>query len=379
RVVEADSGAIGGKQSAEFQVLAQTGEDWIVACGACDYAANVEVAQAGRAAPPAAQATDAAALEKVKTPETHSIEEVVSFFGAETTAAHTLKSLLYVAGDEVVLAVVRGDHDINEIGLARYLGVGEVLLASDAAVKESTGTEIGFVGPVGFEGRIIADPDAVAVPNAIAGAGETPYHYKNVNYGRDFEADVVSIRRAASGDPCPNCNGKLELYRGIEGGHIFVLGTHYTDKMNATFLDQEGSSRSIVMGCYGIGVTRLIAAIMEQHHDEQGIRWPVQVAPYAVIITPIGKDEEPLARATEIYEALRAEGVEALLDDRSERPGVKFKDADLLGIPVRITVGSRGLKQGTVELKKRTESESQDVPVDGAAAAARAALAELGG
>ena len=379
RVVEADSGAIGGKQSAEFQVLAQTGEDWIVACGACDYAANVEVAQAGRAAPPAAQATDAAALEKVKTPETRSIDEVVSFFGAETTAAHTLKSLLYVAGDEVVLAVVRGDHEVNEIGLARHLGVEEVLLASDAAVKEATRTEIGFVGPVGFEGRIIADPDAVAVPNAIAGAGETPYHYKNVNYSRDFEADVVSIRQAASGDPCPNCNGKLELYRGIEGGHIFVLGTHYTDKMKATFLDEEGSSRSIVMGCYGIGVTRLIAAIMEQHHDEQGIRWPVQVAPYAVIITPIGKDEEPLARATEIYEALRAEGVEALLDDRSERPGVKFKDADLLGIPVRITVGSRGLKQGTVELKKRTESESQDVPVDGAAAAARAALAELGG
>jgi prolyl-tRNA synthetase len=379
RVVEADSGAIGGKQSAEFQVLAQTGEDWIVACTACDYAANVEVAKAGRAEPPTAQSSEAAALEKVKTPETHSIDEVVTFFGAETTASHTLKSLLYVAGDEVVLAVVRGDHEINEIGLARHLGVEEVLLASDAAVKEATQTEIGFVGPVGFEGRIIADPDAVAVPNAIAGAGETPYHYKNVNHGRDFEAEVVSIRQATSGDPCPNCNGKLELYRGIEGGHIFVLGTHYTDKMNATFLDEEGSSRSIVMGCYGIGVTRLIAAIIEQHHDEQGIRWPIHVAPYEVIITPIGKDEEPLAKATEIYEGLRSQGVEVLLDDRSERPGSKFKDADLLGIPLRITVGARGLKQGTVELKKRTEGESQDVPVDRAVTAARAALAELGG
>jgi prolyl-tRNA synthetase len=367
RVVEADSGAIGGKQSAEFQVLAQTGEDWIVACGGCDYAANVEVAQAGRAEPPASSSTKPAALEKVETPDTRSIDEVISFFGSETTAAHTLKSLLYVAGEEVVLAVVRGDHDINEIRLARHLGVEEVLLASDAAVKEATHTEIGFVGPVGFEGRIIADSDAVAVPNAIAGAGQTPYHFKNVNHGRDFEAEV------------PNCDGKLELYRGIEGGHIFVLGTHYSDKMNATFLDEEGQSHSIVMGCYGIGVTRLIAAIMEQHHDEQGICWPLHVAPYQVIITPIGKDEAPLAKATEIYESLRMQGVDVLLDDRSERPGVKFKDADLLGIPLRITVGSRGLKQGTVELKKRTESESQDVPADGAVAAARAALAELGG
>jgi prolyl-tRNA synthetase len=378
RVVAADSGAIGGKQSAEFQVLAQTGEDWIVACNACDYAANVEVAQAGRAEVPVTQSA-LATLEKVETPNTRSIEEVVSFFGGNTTASQTLKSLLYVAAEEVVLAVVRGDHEINEIGLARHLGVGEVVLASDAAVREATTTEIGFVGPVGFNGRVIADPDAVAVSNAIAGAGETPYHYKGVNHGRDFKAEVVSIRQATSGDPCPNCDGQLELYRGIEGGHIFVLGTHYTDKMNASFLDEQGTSHSIVMGCYGIGVTRLIAAIMEQHHDEQGIRWPVHVAPYQVIVTPIGKDEEPLAKATEIYDALRADGVEVLLDDRSERPGVKFKDADLLGIPIRITVGSRGLQQGTVELKKRTESESQDVPADGAVAATRAALTELGG
>ncbi len=377
RVVEADSGAIGGKQSAEFQVLAQTGEDWIVACSSCDYAANVEVAQAGLAAPPASSATESPALEKVETPDTRSIDEVVSFFGGETTAAQTLKSLLYVAGEEVCLAVVRGDHEVNELGLARHLGVDEVLLASDAAVKEATGTEIGFVGPVGFAGRILADPDAVAVRNAIAGASETPYHYKFVNHGRDFEAEVVSIRQATSGDPCPNCDGTLELYRGIEGGHIFVLGTHYSDKMQATFLDEEGSSHSIVMGCYGIGVSRLIAAIIEQHHDEHGIRWPIHVAPYQVIITAIGKEEAPLTKATEIYDALRAEGVDALLDDRSERPGVKFKDADLLGIPLRITVGSRGLKQGTVELKQRTESESQDVPIDDAVATVRRAVAAL--
>ncbi|MGB5697838.1 MAG: proline--tRNA ligase [Polyangiales bacterium] len=378
RVVEADSGAIGGKQSAEFQVLAQTGEDWIVACSSCSYAANLEVAQAGRAEPPTVGSTKPAALEKIETPDTRSIDEIVSFFGGETTAAHTLKSLLYVAGTEIILAIVRGDHEVNEVRLARHLGVDEVLLASDARVKEATDTEIGFVGPVGFKGRIIADPDAVAVPNAITGAGQTPYHYKNVNHGRDFEAEVVSIRQATSGDPCPLCNDELELYRGIEGGHIFVLGTHYSDKMNATYLDDEGNSHAIVMGCYGIGVTRLIAAIMEQHHDDQGICWPVSVAPYQVVVTPIGKDEGPLVKATEIYEALQAKGVEALLDDRSERPGVKFKDADLLGIPVRITVGARGLAQGTVELKKRNESESREVPAENAVEGARAALAELG-
>ena len=379
RVVEADSGAIGGSQSAEFQILAQTGEDWIVACDACSYAANVEVAQAGRPAPIPDASEPPAALNKVQTPDTRTIEEVVAFFGGDTTAADTLKSLLYVAGDDIVLAVVRGDHEINEITLARHLGVDEVVLASDSAVQQATGSEVGFVGPVGFEGRIIADPDAVAVVNAIAGASETPYHFENVNHGRDFEAEVVPIRQAASGDPCPSCDGTLQLYRGIEGGHIFVLGTHYSDKMNATFLDEEGQSHAIVMGCYGIGVSRLIAAVIEQHHDEQGIRWPVPVAPYHVIVTPIGKDEAPLSKATEIYAALRARGIEALLDDRAERPGVKFKDADLLGIPLRITVGARGLAQGTVELKKRTETESKNVPLDEAAAATEAALAELGG
>ena len=377
RVVEADSGAIGGSQSAEFQVLAQTGEDWIVACDACDYAANVEVAQAGRREPPPRGSSLASTLEKVETPDTRSIEEVVAFFGGDTTAADTLKSLLYLAGEEIVLAVVRGDHEINEIALARHLGVGEVMLASDALVKETTGTEIGFVGPVGFGGRIVADPDAVEVGNAIAGAGDTPYHYKNVNYGRDYDAEVVSIRQVTSGDPCPNCKGTLELYRGIEGGHIFLLGTHYTDKMNATFLDEEGKGHSIVMGCYGIGVSRLIAAIIEQHHDEQGIRWPVPVAPFEVIVTPIGKDDAPLAKATELYEALNAEGVEALLDDRAERPGVKFKDADLLGIPFRITVGARGLKQGMVELKNRREGDSRDLPLDEVVAQTLSALAEL--
>ncbi|MGB5811800.1 MAG: proline--tRNA ligase [Polyangiales bacterium] len=379
RVVQADSGAIGGKQSAEFQVLAQTGEDWIVACNSCDYAANVEVAKPGPAAEGEVDASQMGAIEKVKTPKTHTIEEVVEFFGPGITAANTLKSLLYVAGDGLALTVVRGDHEVNEVGLARELEVDEVVLASDAAVREATGTAAGFVGPVNFKGRIVVDRDAAAVLDAIAGAGEAPFHLKNVNYGRDYEGEIRSIRQATAGDPCPNCDGVLALYRGIEGGHIFVLGTHYSDKMNATFLDDQGESRAVVMGCYGIGVTRLIAALIEQHHDAQGIRWPVHVAPYEIIVTPIGKDDEPLHKATEIYDALREAGVEVLLDDRGERPGVKFKDADLLGIPLRITVGARGLKEGTVELKARTADASTDVPIDEIITEARAALHALRG
>ena len=363
RVVEADSGAIGGKTSAEFQVLAQTGEDWIVACAECDYAANLEVAEAG-----ARGATDAAdgmlALTKVHTPNVRTIEEVVAFFGKDTTPARTLKSLLYLGDEQPVLAVVRGDHEVNETRLARYLGIDAVQLATDAAVQEATGAQVGFLGPVGFSGRVVADPDAVVVSNAIAGASEASYHYENVNFQRDFEAEVASIRQAVAGDPCPRCGGELELYRGIEGGHIFILGTHYSDKMNATFLDEDGESRPFVMGCYGIGVTRLIAALIEQHHDEHGIRWPIQVAPYQVIVTPIGREDAVKDKAVDIYNMLKSKGIEVLLDDREERPGVKFKDADLLGIPLRITIGSRGLKQGTVELKRRTESDPTNVPVD---------------
>lgn len=377
RVVAADSGAIGGKQSAEFQVLAQTGEDWIVACAACDYAANVEIAKPGPPSGKAPSPNEMRPLEEIETPNTHTIEEVVAFFDPEVTAAQTLKSLLYIAGDSLVLAVVRGDHDVNEIGLARELGVDEVLLASDPAVREATGTEIGFVGPVGFGGRIIVDPDAAHVLNGVTGANKTPYHVKNVNHGRDYGGEVMSIRQATSGDPCPNCNGTLELYRGIEGGHIFVLGTHYSDKMNANFLDEDGESHPVVMGCYGIGVTRLIAAIIEQHHDDHGIRWPVQVAPYEVIVTPIGKDAAPFAKATEVYDALVADGIEVLLDDRAERPGVKFKDADLLGIPVRITIGNRGLDKGVVELKARAANDSQEVPIDDAVGRTRALLETL--
>ena len=365
RVVEADSGAIGGKTSAEFQVLAQTGEDSIVACGHCDYAANIEVAQTNDSEPEA-QSEELKPLQELKTPKVKSIDDVVAFIGDGLTAAQTIKSLVYLADDKIVLALVRGDHDVNEVKLARQLGVDEVHLATDAAVKEATGAAAGFVGPVGFKGTIVADPAVLSLRNAVAGANKNPFHFGGVNPGRDFDAQSASIRLAAEGDPCPQCGKPLSVYRGIEGGHIFILGTHYSDKMNATFVDDAGEPTSVVMGCYGIGVSRLIAAVIEQHHDDAGIIWPVGVAPYEVIITALGDTQDVVDASEGIYNTLRSHGVSVILDDRDERPGVKFKDADLLGIPLRLTVGARGLKAGTVEMKERAHSESTDVALDDA-------------
>jgi prolyl-tRNA synthetase len=379
RMVAADSGAMGGSTSAEFQVLTQSGEDRLVVCTACDYAANTEVAETkAPETAPAAQATTAA-VEKIRTPGKKGIDDVVAFLGGDVTPARMLKSLLYVAGDEVVMVVVRGDHEVNEIRVARHLGVPAVHLASDADVAKATGAPVGFAGPVGFRGKVVADPAAVAVHDAITGANEKDHHLLHVAFGRDFQAEVAPVRLAAAGDPCPKCGAPLEAYRGIEGGHIFILGTHYSAKMNATFLDEQGKSKPLVMGCYGIGVSRLMATAIEQHHDESGIRWPMAIAPYHAIITPLGKDA-PVAEAAEaLYAELVRRGVEVLLDDRDERPGVKFKDADLLGIPLRITVGARGLADSVVELKARTESEAEKVKLDDAAAAVEARVRSLGG
>lgn len=379
RVVAAHSGAMGGSTSAEFQVLAQNGEDAIVACRDCEYAANVEVAEAHYTESTVAVGKHMLPVEKVHTPDVHTIDEVVDYLRDGTRPETTLKSLLYVAGDETVLVVVRGDHDVNELKLASALGVGEVFLASDAEVRKVTGAEVGFAGPVGFEGKILADRAATHVLNAVCGANETDYHLKNVNHGRDWRATVVDLRQVAEGDRCPKCGGPLQLYRGIEGGHIFVLGTHYSAKMGATFLDEKGESKPIVMGCYGIGVSRLIAAAVEQHNDDDGIAWPMAIAPYHVIVTPIGKDDEARKAAETLYEDLRARGVEVLLDDRDVRPGVKFKDADLLGIPLRVTVGRRGLASGEFELKRRTETDPTMVPIAECADRVRDLVVELGG
>jgi len=275
RLVAADSGAMGGSTSAEFQVLADSGEDAIVACDACDYAANVEVATV--MTPKAAEGGTPAPRAEVHTPKHGTIDEVTAFLGV--TKDKMLKSLLYLAGEEVVMAVVRGDHDVNEIRLARALGLSEVFLASEADVKKATGADVGFAGPVAFKGKLLVDRAASVVVNGVTGANKTDTHFTGVNRGRDYGGEVVDIRLAATGDICPTCEkGKLQSYRGIEAGHIFILGTHYSEKMRALFSGEGQEQKPVVMGCYGIGVSRLVAAAIEQHNDADGIRWPMSLA-----------------------------------------------------------------------------------------------------
>ena len=355
RVVAADPGAIGGSKSAEFQVLADSGEDAIVACNNCDYAANVEIATV-KAPAEAADAEAPAERTKVHTPKAKSIEEVSTFL--KLPKNKFLKSLVYTAGKDLVMAIVRGDHELNEIRLARALGVDEVHLATDADVKKATNADTGFAGPVGFSGKILVDRAAAAVKNAATGANETDQHFTNVNMGRDWQGDVHDLRLATDGDGCPVCEqGKLKSYRGIEGGHIFILGTRYSQAMGADYSDDKQEKQTIVMGCYGIGVSRLVATAIEQNNDENGIKWPMSLAPYQVHLVTIGQDAPVLDAAKKLYEELRTAGVEVLWDDRDERPGVKFKDADLLGMPLRVTIGAKALASGNVEMKPRTEPD----------------------
>jgi prolyl-tRNA synthetase len=365
RMVQADSGAIGGSTSAEFQVLVGSGEDAIVACDKCDYAANVEVAVAGEPGPKAVEGGAVATkpddgphepFARIKTPGLGGIDDVAAFLQVPKSAM--LKSLLYVAGGQVVMAVVRGDHEVNEVRLARVLGVDEVFLAGEGDVEKATGAKVGFAGPVTFGGKIIVDRSASQVPAGVTGANETDWHLTNVRFDRDYRGQVADVRMVATGDRCPNCDGgTLTSYRGIEAGHIFILGTKYSQPMGANFSDEKQQQRPLVMGCYGIGVSRLVATTIEQHHDENGMRWPMSVAPYHVHLVTLGKDDALLAAARAIYEGLGKAGVEVLWDDRDERPGVKFKDADLIGIPLRVTIGSKGLAAGHVEIKPRTEAD----------------------
>ena len=377
RLVAADSGAMGGSTSAEFQVLVDSGEDAIVACDKCDYAANVEVAEVKALDPGRAAMATTVRLIKVETPGQRTIEEVSKFLNVKPS--EVFKSLLYTVPDasgdpkkaSTVMALMRGDHELNEVKLAHALGASEVFLASEADVKAATGAEVGYAGPVGFKGKVVIDRAASFVRNGVSGANETNYHIINVNHGRDFEAEVFDLRLAQSGDLCPRCDGgRLQAYKGIEAGHIFILGTHYSNKMGATFLDEAQQSKPVIMGCYGIGVSRLVATTVEQHHDENGIAWPMSLAPYHVHMCTLGKEESVQAAAKSLYEGLMAAGVEVLWDDRDERPGVKFKDADLLGIPLRVTIGAKGLAAGGVELKPRTEKDpkkAEIVPVADAA------------
>lgn len=379
RLVAADSGAMGGSTSAEFQVLADSGEDAIVACQRCEYAANVEAAIVKTRAPaPPAEPTPA--LAKVVTPKVGSIDDVSAFLALPKD--RFLKSLVYLAGDATVLAVVRGDHEVNEVRLARALGVDEVFLAGELDVKKATGAAVGFAGPVGFSGRVVVDRAASLVASGACGANETDHHLTNVVFGRDYTGEVADLRLAQGGDDCPSCGaeGALVAYKGIEGGHIFILGTHYSAQMGATFLDEAQAKRPIVMGCYGIGVSRLVATCIEQRHDELGIVWPMSLAPYHVHLVTLGtqaKEPGVYAEAKKLYDALWAAGVEVLWDDRDERPGVKFKDADLLGMPLRVTLGAKGLAQGQLELKPRTEKDPKKAELVPLAEAAPTLIARV--
>jgi len=362
RQVESDTGAIGGKQAHEFQVLAESGEDAIVSCGKCEYAANVEKAEIGALV---AAAGTSQPLKKVRTPEKRTIEDVSAFLSEPPE--RFIKTLLCTTdGGETVAALVRGDQELSEIKLRTWLGVAAITMADTATVQRVTGADVGFAGPVGLGVRVIADQSLRGITAAVTGANETDHHFVGVEQERDFpEASFADIRLARAGDPCPRCNGgTFNGHRGIEVGNIFYLGTKYSVPMKATFLDATGQEQPMEMGCYGIGITRTAAAAIEQSHDENGIIWPMALAPVHVIVVPVNWSDERLRlTAEDLYRGLLAAGVEALLDDRDERPGIKFKDADLIGAPLRITVGAKSLDRGCVELKGRTEKQAQDVPV----------------
>ncbi len=369
RLVSADSGSMGGKKSAEFQILVQSGEDVIAACRQCDYAANIEVADTPPFPADRRDPAEVPAVEKVHTPGQRTIEEVSSFLNGNPK--QFLKSLLYVCDAEPTLVVVRGDHAVNETKLARAVGAAEVRLAEADEVKRATRAAVGFAGPVGYSGKIVIDRDAAGIIDAISGANETDYHFTHVQPMRDFQAEIVNVREVVDGDACPQCGASLGLYRGIEAGHIFLLGTRYTEQMGASYLDDTGAKRTLIQGCYGIGISRLVAAAVEQFHDDNGIVWPMSLAPYHVHVVQLGDSDAVVRAVGELEADLEAKGVEVLIDDRDERPGSKFKDADLIGVPLRVTIGDRALKQGQVELKPRLEPDPKKaslLPLGSAAA-----------
>ena len=371
RPVEADTGAIGGSVSHEFQVLAESGEDAIVSCNRCDYAANIEKAEV-KARRPAGRAIteESPQLEKVSTPGKKSVAEVAEFL--KLPADKFIKTLVYrTDGDELVAVLVRGDHEVNELKLRAVLKCKDLTLAGEAEVAAAAGVVPGFLGPIGLHLRMVADLGVHGMRGAVTGANESDAHFIHIDQERDFTPAVFAdLRLVVAGDPCPRCDvGLLETHRGIEVGQVFYLGTKYSEAMGATYLDAEGRERPVEMGCYGIGISRMVAAAIEQNHDTNGIIWPISIAPFQILLLPINyKDRAIREAADKLYQELQARGVEVLLDDRDERPGVKFKDADLIGIPLRVTIGAKGLEKGYLELRRRRDGRSDEIPLaDGAA------------
>ncbi len=373
RAVEADTGAIGGSLSHEFQVLAESGEDSIVACDKCDYAANVEKAELKRGSMvDGPQSTATGQIQELHTPGKGGIDVVAKFLREDVK--RFVKTLIYVADGKPVIALVRGDRGLNELKLKALLGAETFELASDTVVTQVTGAAVGYAGPQGRGVLVYADLEVAAIPSAITGANKTDYHVRGFNLLRDVpDAKVVDLRTAAGGDPCARCDGgSYRAFRGIEVGHVFFLGTKYSEPMKVNFLDAEGKENAAVMGCYGIGVTRIAAAAIEQHHDQDGIKWPVQLAPFQVSIVTAGKEPELAEAAEKLERELEARGVEVLYDDRDERPGAKFATLDLIGLPRQVLIGPKGLAEGKVELKDRRSGERELVSLD-------AAIDKLGG
>lgn len=365
RAVEADSGNIGGSHSHEFQVLAQTGEDRILSCPKCGYAANEEKAEVRRDLHDTAFTVSAAtpAREEVFTGNAHSIDEVAAFL--KISPENSIKTLVYLADGEPVVILMRGNDNLNEIKLAHVLGCTQLVMASDSAIEEIMGAKPGALGPIGIKVPVYADLAVATMHDCVCGANHDDHHFLHVEPGRDFEVKaIVDLLLAQAGDPCPHCGESLQGFRGIEVGHVFLLGTKYSDPMGAVFLDEKGESKPCVMGCYGIGVTRVLAAAIEQYHDDNGINFPTAIAPYQVIVAPmLMKSETVTATADRIYEELTRAGIEVLYDDRDVRAGVKFKDDDLLGIPYRITIGERNLAEGKVEFKHRADKDNEKIDV----------------
>ena len=353
RPVEADTGLIGGTSSHEFMVLADTGEEGIAVCDTCDYAANVERAELQEHAhkPPPETLRD---KQRVSTPSKKTVEEVTAFLNVP--AAQLVKTLLYRADEKTVAVLLRGDHDVNEIKLKKVLGVTDLALADPATVEKLTGAPVGFAGPIGLSGvTLLADLAVKNLVNVVVGGNAADAHWVNANPGRDFTPGrYADLRNAVVGDACPRCGKPMRIVRGIEVGHVFMLGTKYSEKMKATYLDQQGQDRFIVMGCYGIGVGRTAAAAVEQNHDAKGIIWPAPIAPFQIHVLPLGdKSGKVLAAAQALEMDLEKAGIEVLLDDRDERPGVKFNDADLIGCPYHVVIGEKNLAQGQIEIKER--------------------------
>ncbi|PKN87566.1 MAG: proline--tRNA ligase [Deltaproteobacteria bacterium HGW-Deltaproteobacteria-1] len=358
RPVEADSGSIGGSFSHEFMVMAESGEDAIVFCEKCNYAANLEKAEVAKPAADADKQKDRLAMEIVETPDVRTIDEVSAFLNV--SSEQIVKTLIFNADGKPCAVLIRGDHEVNEIKVKNYLGAAELDLADDDMITKATGAPRGFAGAVGIKTKVIADYSIMNLVNMVTGANKENYHLRNVNIGRDFQVEsFADLRVSQPGDVCPRCGGVIKFVRGIEVGHVFKLGTKYSKAMKAAYLDRDGKEKTMIMGCYGIGIGRTVAACIEQNFDPNGIIWPMPLAPYTVIVTPVNIKEPDVMKASEdIYSELLACGVEVIIDDRDERAGVKFKDADLIGIPLRIVVGSKNLAQGRVELKIRRSGES---------------------